>query len=269
MIEALLARIGLERAPSPDLDGLRTVHRAYLARVPYEDLAVQLGETGTLDEAALAARVLRDGRGGYCFELNTLFAALLRGLGFSVTHHQAVVGGEGPTNHMALVVDVDGSPWLADAGLGEGFLEPLPLREGRFTLGPFTYSLTREPGGTWWMGQHEWSTVSGFRMAASTSAVADFAPHHARLARDPESSFVRTLVVQQPREDRIVTLRSRTLSEVGPGVDSKRVLSREEFAAVLLDVFGISVGGPRLSRLWELAVRQHEAFVAASANGGR
>ena len=164
MIDALLARLGLERAPSPDLDGLRTVHRAYLARVPYEDLAVQLGETGPLDEAALAERVLRDGRGGYCFELNTLFAALLRGLGFSVTHHQAVVGGEGPTNHMALVVDVDGSPWLADAGLGEGFLEPLPLREGRFTLGPFTYSLTREPGGTWWMGQHEWSTFSGFRM---------------------------------------------------------------------------------------------------------
>jgi N-hydroxyarylamine O-acetyltransferase len=145
------------------------VHRAYVARVPYEDLAVQLGETGPLDEAALAARVLSDGRGGYCFELNTLFAALLRGLGFSVAHHQAVVGGEGPTNHMALIVDVDGSPWLADAGLGEGFVEPLPLREGRHSLGPFTYTLTREPAGTWWMGQHEWSTFSGFRMQPAPS----------------------------------------------------------------------------------------------------
>ena len=99
--------------------------------MPYEDLAVQLGETGPLDRVVLAERVLRDGRGGYCFELNTLFAALLRGLGFDVAHHQAVVGGEGPTNHMALVVDIDGAPWLADAGFGEGFLEPLPLREGR------------------------------------------------------------------------------------------------------------------------------------------
>ena len=97
------------------------MHRAYLARVPYEDLAVQLGETGPLDEATLAERVLRDGRGGYCFELNTLFAALLRGLGFSVEHHQAVVGGEGPTNHMALVVDVDGSPWLAEPASARAF----------------------------------------------------------------------------------------------------------------------------------------------------
>ena len=140
------------------------MHRAYLAPMPYEDLAVQLGETGPLDEAALASRVLHDGRGGYCFELNTLLAALLRGTGFVVTHHQAVVGGEGPTNHMALLVDLDGERWLADAGLGEGFLEPLPFREGRYERGPLAYTLEREPGGTWWMGQHEWgsSPASGW-----------------------------------------------------------------------------------------------------------
>ena len=50
--------------------------------------------------------------------------------GFAVTHHQAVVGGEGPTNHMVLLVHLDGAVWIADAGLGEGFMEPLPLREG-------------------------------------------------------------------------------------------------------------------------------------------
>ena len=217
MLDALLARIGLERAPAPDAQGLRTVHRAYLERVPYEDLAVQLGETGPLDEAALAARVLHDGRGGYCFELNTLLAALLRAVGFVVTHHQAVVGGEGPTNHMALLVHLDGERWIADAGLGEGFMEPLPLREGRYDRGPLTYTLSREPGGSWWMGQHEWSSFTGFRMQAPAATLADFAPHHRRLSTDPDSSFVRTLVVQQPRDDRIVTLRSRTLSRSGRG----------------------------------------------------
>ena len=78
MIERLLARIGLDRAPAADVDGLFRVHRAFLGRVPYEDLAVQLGETAPLDEAALTARLLQDGRGGYCFELNTVLAALLR-----------------------------------------------------------------------------------------------------------------------------------------------------------------------------------------------
>ena len=46
-------------------------------------------------------------------------------------------------------------------------MEPLPLREGRSSAGPFTYTLTREPEGTWWMGQHEWSSFSGFRMQAA------------------------------------------------------------------------------------------------------
>ena len=56
-----------------------TVHRAYLGAIPYEDLAVQLGETGPLDPAALVPRLLREGRGGYCFELNTVLGWLLAG----------------------------------------------------------------------------------------------------------------------------------------------------------------------------------------------
>ncbi len=268
MLDALLARIGLDRPPDADEEGLRVLHRAFLEHVPYEDIAVQLGETGPLDERELAARVLANGRGGYCFELNTLLAALLRGCGFDVTHHQAVVGGEGPTNHMVLLVPLGDQLWIADAGLGEGFMEPLPLREGTFERGPFIYTLTREPEGTWWMGQHEWSSFNGFRMAAVESSVADFEPHHRRLALEPESSFMRTLVAQSPRDDRIVTLRSRTLSEIGPWVDTKRVLSRDEFPRVLADVFGISVVGSRLERLWDRAAQQHETFMAASANTG-
>jgi N-hydroxyarylamine O-acetyltransferase len=265
VIAALLRRIGLDAAPAADAEGLRTVHRAYLEQVPYEDLAVQLGETGPLDETVLAERVL-SGLGGYCFELNTVLAALLRGLGFNVSYHQGVVGGEGPTNHMVLLVDLDGERWIADAGLGEGFVDPLPLRAGRHRgPGPLSWTLERESGGTWWMGQHEWGSVSGFRMDAEPSPHAAFEPHHVRLATDPESSFVRTLVIQRPTDDRIVTLRSRTLSEKGPAVHAKRVLEdADEFAAVLRDVFGIALDGARRERAWALAAAQHEAFYAAT-----
>jgi N-hydroxyarylamine O-acetyltransferase len=169
---------------------------------------------------------------------------------------------------MVLLVGLGDQRWIADAGLGEGFMEPLPLREGTFERGPFTYTLTREPEGTWWMGQHQWSSVSGFRMQPAESTVAEFEPHHRRLALQAHSSFVRTLVVQSPRDDRIVTLRARTLSEIGPWVDTKRVLSRDEFAPVLRDVFGIAVSGSRLERLWRRAASQHDAFVASVANTG-
>ena len=234
MYDALLSRIGLDRAPAAaDADGLRVVHRAYLEHVPYEDLAVQLGETGPLDEAALTARLLSDGRGGYCFELNTVLAALLRACGFVVTHHLAVVGGEGPVNHMALLVHLQDERWLADAGLGEGFLEPLPFRAGRYVVGPFAYTLEREGAGTWWMGQHEWGSVNGFRMQEDASPVSAFEAHHRRLATDPESNFVKTLVVQKPagRPDRHTAradaLRGRAGSRLQAGGGrSRRVLSR-------------------------------------------
>jgi N-hydroxyarylamine O-acetyltransferase len=265
VIDDLLRRIGLDAAPAADVEGLHTVHRAYLERVPYEDISVQLRESGRLDEAALSARVLT-GRGGYCFELNTVLAAILRELGFSVSYHQGVVGGQGPTNHMVLVVDLDGERWIADAGLGEGFIDPLPLREGRHQgPGPFSWTLELEPGGTWWMGQHEWGSVSGFRMAAEPSPHAAFEPHHHRLSTDRASSFVQTLVAQKPYDDRIVTLRSRTFSEKGPDVDTKRVVGREEIGDVLSDVFGITLDAGRLQRLWTLAAAQHEAFQARAA----
>jgi N-hydroxyarylamine O-acetyltransferase len=247
LIDALLARLGLDRTAT-----LPEVHRAYLAQVPYEDTAVQLGETAPLDEAALIARVLA-GRGGYCFELNTVLAALLRACGHTVTHHEAVVGGDGPTNHMVLIVD---GRWIADAGLGEGFLEPLPLRAGRHVQGPLSWTLEHSDS-TWWLGQHEWGSVNGFRMAEPAVPVSAFDPHHHRLAHDPESSFVRTLVVQRPYADRIVTLRSRTLSVRGPTIDTKRVLDRAEW-----ETFLPVLDPPRVERLWELACAQHEAFVA-------
>jgi N-hydroxyarylamine O-acetyltransferase len=260
VIEELARRLGVNAE-----SGLHAVHRAYLEHVTYEDIAVQLRESGPLDEEALTARIL-SGRGGYCFELNTVLAALLRSLGFDVRYHEGVVGGEGPTNHMVLIVDLGGERWIADAGLGEGFVDPVPLREGVHPgRGPFAWTLEVEPAGTWWLGQHEWGSVSGFRMQPEPSPHQAFAPHHRRLSTDPASSFVQTLVVQKPYDDRIVTLRSRTLSRRGPSIDEKRVLDRDEFGDVLHDEFGLAVDAGRRQRLWTLAAAQHEAFQARAA----
>ena len=207
-------------------------------------------------------RLLHEGRGGYCFELNTVLGWLLQELGFSLTHHQAVVGGVGPTNHMVLVVDLDGEPWIADAGLGEGFLDPLQLVPGPHDFGPFRWTVELEACGTWWVASHDWCSFPGFRMEEDASPVSAFEPHHTRLATDPESPFVKTLVLQRPHADRIVTLRARTLSVVGPDHDDKRVVADEdEFYAVLAGEFGVTRRDPRL---WPLAVAQHDAFLARS-----
>lgn len=272
--DRLLRRIGLDAAPSANAAGLRAVHRAYVSHVPFEDLAVQLGESAPLDPDALVERVLTGGRGGYCFEVNTVFALLLESLGFEVERRQAIVGprdahasGE-PTNHLALVVTTpDGERFIAEGGWGEGPLEPLPLAEGSVTVGAFTFGVERDGDG-WWVAQHEHGSSPGFRFADAPATLADFQPHHERTSTAPDSGFVQTLLVQQPYDDRILTLRSRTLFADGPGLRERRVLDDEdELAAALRDTFGIDpavLGPERLGRLWARAERQHAARARSS-----
>ncbi|WP_205699575.1 arylamine N-acetyltransferase [Conexibacter sp. SYSU D00693] len=271
-VDALLRRVGLAERPPATVEGLRTLHRAFVASVPYEDLAIQLGETGPLEVGVVARRLLHGGRGGYCFELNGVLATLLEAVGLQVWRHEAVVGARGergvtPTNHLALVVEAEGRRWLAEAGLGEGWLDPLELVEGReHGRGGLWWDVAREADGGWWVGQHPWGSTAGVSVGPDAVGLGAFAPHHERLSCSADSSFVRTLVVQRPQDDRVVTLRARTLGAKGPAVDERRVLvDVDDLAATLRDAFGIdpaALGPARLGRLWDAACAQHEAWLA-------
>jgi N-hydroxyarylamine O-acetyltransferase len=273
-LDALLDRIGLAGPPPPTLDGLRTLHRAYVTRIPYEALAVQLGESGALDVDLVTERLLSGGRGGYCFELNAVLAWMLEQVGFEVERHEGVAGVDrdtpAPTNHLALVVPLGEQRWLADAGLGEGPIEPLPIAPGRHPAAassPLEWTIEAQPDGGWWFAEHPFGSMPGFRMAAPVVELSAFDPHHRRLSTEPDSNFVRTLIVQRPYDDRIETLRSRTLSVDGPGRRERRVLTDiDELAAALDETFGIDpdgLGAARLERLWAQACAQHEAWAAA------
>jgi N-hydroxyarylamine O-acetyltransferase len=269
MIDDLLAHLGLDEPPTADRDGLSAVHERFLRTVPYDGLTAQLGEHAPLDAAALAGRTVTTGRAGYCFEINTVLAALLEGLGFTVERHEGIVDARtafadgAPTNHLALVVRAGDEAFVCDAGWGEGFLAPLPLVPGTWSQGPLTWVVERDGGDGWWIQQHMWGSTPGFRFGDEVVGVEAFAPHHERLATAPDSSFVQTLVVQKPLEDRVVTLRARTLSEKGPQVDVRRVLADERaFATTLRDTFNITLDAGRVARLWKRACAQHEAFAA-------
>ncbi|MGI8507464.1 MAG: arylamine N-acetyltransferase family protein [Solirubrobacteraceae bacterium] len=255
--------------PSADAEGLGAVHRAFVSRVPYEDLAVQLGEYEPLDEHALVQRFLHGGRGGYCFEANTVLCALLRTLGFEVERREGIVAHRDAhrrgelTNHMALVVQTpDGGSFIAEAGLGEGPLDPLPLRPGVVTAGAFELTIERDRSG-WWIAQHPHGSIPGFWFSRVPAALDAFQPHHLRLSTSVDSSFVQTLVVQRPFDDRIVTLRARTMFVDAPGRHERSVLEdRSAFAETLHRQFGIdpdALGEQRFARLWAKANQQHDA----------
>jgi N-hydroxyarylamine O-acetyltransferase len=278
VIDELLKHIGIGHRPDRDAAGLARVHRAYVSRLAYDGITAQLGEHSPIDPYALIERTLTTGRGGYCFEINTILLTLLRELGFEVERREAVVdereavAGGAPTNHLALVATTeDGARWLCDAGWGEGPMEPLPLTAGRHDRGSLSWTLEREADdGGWWITQHPWGSTPGFHMGDAAVDLDAFAPHHQRLATDPDSHFVQTLVVQQPSTDRVTTLRARTLSVKGPALDVPNVVvsSEDELTTTLQDVFGIdpaALGAERTARLWTAACAQHEAFLAREA----
>jgi len=272
-LDAILERIGLDTAPAPTLAGLDTLQRAFVTHVPFEVLAIHLGELEPLDLERVAQRVLTGGRGGYCFELNGLFAWLLEQLGFAVERRESVVGpreatAAGLTNHLGLVVTAtDASPRLAEVGFGHGPLHSVPLAAGRHGS-PFAWALHAEPGGGWYWEAPELVSSPGIRIGTEAVDYAAFAPHHLRVSSVPDSRFVQTLVVQRPDADRLVSLRARTLSVVAPGRREQRVLEDAgDLADTLQTTFGIDadvLGERRIQRLWDCACAQHEAWARAT-----
>ena len=129
-VELYLQRINYRGSLVPNLDTLRSLHRAHMFSVPFENLDIHLGRTIVLDEELFYEKIVGRKRGGFCYELNGLFAALLRDIGYDVTTLSArVADGDslGPDfDHMCLLVQFE-ARWLVDVGFGESFVEPLLL----------------------------------------------------------------------------------------------------------------------------------------------
>lgn len=133
-LDAYFARIGYDGPCEPTFATLCAVHERHAQTIPFENIDVVLGRSIPLDLDSLVKKLITDRRGGYCFEQNGLFQAVLHTMGFHVTPLLARVrwlvppGVHTPQTHMALRVDVDGRPWLADAGFGgSGLMTPLAL----------------------------------------------------------------------------------------------------------------------------------------------
>ena len=139
-IDAYLNRIGYHGPRDPTARTLRELHMAHMLTVPFENLSIHLGQPIIIDEDALFHKIVERRRGGFCYELNGLFAALLRALGFDVTLLSAGVarqsGGFGPEfDHMALLVLAPGDGGWGMGDGGQGTTTPLPPPAGGGTEG--------------------------------------------------------------------------------------------------------------------------------------
>lgn len=126
-----LDRIGFDGPVSVDLNTLAALQAAHMTTVPFENIAVYNGEPVTPLLSWSLPKIVERRQGGWCFELNGAFGALLESLGFTVHRLAAAVLLEGPNqlvDHLALEVVLD-EPYLVDVGFGESFITPLRLND--------------------------------------------------------------------------------------------------------------------------------------------
>jgi len=129
-----LNRIGLD-APPADVEGLAQMQQAHRQAIAFENLDVMLGRPIPIDSESVFDKLVHRGRGGYCFEQNRLFSDMLVAMGMPNRPLLARVRlgppePVPPRTHVLLLVDMDGEPWIADAGFGGSLVPPLPLADG-------------------------------------------------------------------------------------------------------------------------------------------
>jgi arylamine N-acetyltransferase len=274
---AFLRRLGLRGHDGPSLEALTALMGAFADSVPYETVQYQFGRGGPLDPEAVAARIISREAGGYCFQLNGSFGALLTSLGYRVTMHRG--GAETPSrpakvdaSHLVLTVDnLPDAPgeWIADVGLGEGLLAPLPLRVGQFEQEPFKLGLRPSEITDGWRLDHDpRSSLTGMDFESAPTTMQAFEEQHAYLSASPESPFVRLLSCFRRKPRSTAILRGLTLTELtATDLDTVLLETEADFYTALSDVFGLPLthlSTAERSQLWQRATAQHEEFLARS-----
>jgi len=246
-LDAYLARIGYTGRLDPTLATLQGLHLAHATSIPFENLDLLLGREISLELNALESKLVAGRRGGYCFEHNTLFAAVLETLGFEVSRLAARVRFGStvvrPRSHMLLSVKLDGQAWLADVGFGgEGLLYPLPILDQEVSRQfGWTFRVQRDGDVQVLQSLHtdEWFDLYAFTEEPQYQV--DYVVANHFTATHPHSPFVQSLVVQRQTCETRFTLRNREFTEESPDRKISRTLPDDDAVlATLAEVFGLS-----------------------------
>ncbi len=258
-----LKRIDYEGPVTPDLDCLNEIHRRHLLSIPYENLDVQLRRPLDFDLERIFEKIVHRRRGGWCYEMNGLLGWALREIGFDVMRMTGGVmrkerGDDTLGNHLVLNVNLD-EPYVADVGLGNGLVEPIPLREGRFTQGDRAFRLELLEDGLWRFHNADGAIPPDFDFEFAPADEALLEKSCESLQSDPESMFRQNLICQRLRPEGIALLLGRVLILFDESGTEKKILdSAEALGETLSSVFGLRDG--EMLDVWPDVVARHEAL---------
>lgn len=261
-LDAYLERIGYAGPRAATLETLEAVHALHPAAIPFENLNPLVGWPVALDVESLRAKMVAGGRGGWCFEHNTLFRHALEALGFSVTSLAARVlwgappdGPIGPRSHMLLLVNLGDRLYIADVGFGGNVLtsplrlepnvvQPTPHEPHRLLPLENGFVLEASLGG-------EWEPFYRFTLEPQFSA--DYEVSNWYLCHHPSSFFRHTLLGARVKPEGRYALRNNVLHIHRKNETEKRILADAAALRSCLEIdFGLQLPeSPELSAALE------------------
>jgi N-hydroxyarylamine O-acetyltransferase len=251
-LQAYCARVGYDGPRKPEYTALAALVEHHALALPFENLDILLGRPIALDAPSLEKKMTLGGRGGYCFEHNTLLAGVLRQIGFDVAMHM----GRGrwrvppgvilPRTHMVLTVAIAGERFLVDGGFGGvGVTAPLALGHGapqrslfeaqRVVTGAGERLVQAQIGG-------EWRDLYTFTDEPLPSI--DFEVANWYTWANPASRFRQNLIVSSATREARSVLYNRELTTYGDGSKETRTVDDpDELLELLASRFGLSFPG--------------------------
>ncbi len=189
-------------------------------------------------------------RGGWCYEMNGLFAAL----GFRVTRlcggvNRETLGDNAIGNHLTLRVDLD-RPYLAEVGLADAIVEPVPLAVGPISQRGFDFSIMPTDDGWLRFRNHARGMAHSFDFRPDHSDEAAITATLGWLTQDPGSPFTNALAILRHTADGYLALKNDCLCRVtAEGVSEQRITSADHLADTFETIFSVDV--PKPAKIWD------------------
>jgi len=265
-LDAYLRRIAFDAPLAPTSATLARLIERHAATIAFENIDVLAGRIPRLDLASLQAKLVRGRRGGYCFEQNSLFRAVLREAGFVVAPLEGRVRAGVPADvvtartHMALRVTIDGDDYLADVGFGAlAPTRPLAWRDrGEQHDAVGTYRLRYVDADVMLQCQTHDGWLDCYRLGPTEPEPIDQEMGNWYVATHPNAILGKNLLVGRSARGGRLTLFNRQLSlrRAAPAaVEESTLASRAELADVLADGFDLHIDSADLDAV--MAVIEH------------
>ena len=255
-LDGYLERLGIAaREPGPE--ALAELHEAHVRTFTFDNIDVLLGRHAGVSLDAVQQKFVVRGRGGYCFEHSTIFAAALERLGYQVRRHLGRVGDPGAgtqqgRTHMVVEVVLEGRRVLCDPGFGMSLLRPIPMSDGAEDDYPagWRYRLRRTDAGDWALHRRR---EEGWEVAHTTDELevkpVDVVIGHHYTSTFPGSHFTTGLMVAKHLPGGHVTVTHESLTVRTPGEPTEHRPLHEGEIEEWLATLGVPLTPDEESRL--------------------